>query len=232
MLRWVFPALLSGVVALLAFFPMRWAGGWALPDNIKTLAPDLDMTGTIWRGTVSGLPLFGTANLNIAPLSRSVKFQSGQGRNYVAGQVSPSRATDVDFSMDFATVPFTDGRLQGLRGDFAAQISEMKISGETCESATGTARTDVLQRNGGKIQWTGPELVGPIRCEDGALIADLSGQDAQQTITALIRVIPDGTYRADVNVRTVRVEADVVLPLFGFSRSGQSFVLTEQGKWR
>ena len=232
MLRWIFPALLSGFVALAAFFPMRWAAGFVLPDNVETLAPNLDMKGTIWRGTVSGLPLFGTANLNIAPLSRSVKFQSGQDRNYIAGHVSPSEATDVDFRMNFATVPFTDGRLQGLRGDFAAQISEMKISGDTCHSAIGTARTDVLQRNGGKIQWTGPELTGPIRCEDGALIADLSGKDAQQTITALIRLIPDGTYRADVNVRTVRVEADAVLPLFGFTRSGQSFVLTEQGKWR
>lgn len=232
MLRWVLPALLSGVVALLACFPMRWAVGWVLPDNVKSFAPDLDMKGTVWRGTVSGLPLFGTVNLNVAPFSRSVEFQSGQGGNYVTGRVSPSGATDIDFRMDFATVPFTDGRLQGLRGDFTAQISEIKISEESCESAAGTARTDVLQRNGGTIQWTGPEMTGPIRCKEGALIADLSGQDAQQTITALIRLSPDGTYRADINVRTVRVEADAVLPLFGFSRSGQSFVLTEQGKWR
>jgi len=62
MLRWVFPALLSGVVALVAFFPMRWAAGWALPDDVKTLAPELTFRGTIWQGTVSGLPLFGAAN--------------------------------------------------------------------------------------------------------------------------------------------------------------------------
>ena len=232
MLRWILPALLSGVVALIACFPMRWAAGWALPDDVKTMAPDLDMRGTIWRGTVSGLPLFGTANVNIAPLSRSLNIQSGQGANYFAGLISPSEATDVDVRMDFATVPFTDGRLQGLRGDFTAQISQMSFSGQSCEAATGTARTDVLQRNGGTIDWTGPELAGPIRCEEGALIANLSGQDAQQKITALIRLIPDGTYRADINVQTRRVEADAVLPLFGFSRSGRSFVLTEQGKWR
>ena len=232
MLRWVSPALFSGVVALLACFPMQWVAAWVLPDNLKVIAPDLDMHGIIWGGTVSGLPLFGTANLNIAPLSRRVEFESGQGRNYVAGVVSPSKATDIDFRMNFATVPFTDGRLQGLRGDFTAQISEMKISKETCESATGAARTDVLQRNGGTIQWTGPELAGPIRCEDGALIADLSGKDEQQTIKALIRLIPDGTYRADISVSTFREEADAVLPLFGFSRSGRSFILTEQGKWR
>ena len=134
--------------------------------------------------------------------------------------------------MDIATIPFTDGRLQGLRGDFSARLSELQVSEQSCQSASGTVRTDVLQRNGGQIQWTGPELTGPIRCESGALIADLSGRDAEQTITALVKIMPDGLYRADISVRTLRVEADAVLPLFGFSRSGQNFVLTEQGKWR
>ena len=232
MLRWVFPALLSGVVALVAFFPMRWAAGWVLPDNVKTIAPDLEMRGTIWQGSVSGLPLFGTANLKLRPLAQKLELQSGQDRNYLAGVVSTSEAKDIALYVDIATVPFTDGRLQGLRGDFIAQISDMQILEQSCQSAMGTARTDVLQRNGGKIQWTGPELTGPIRCEDGVLVADLSGRDAQQTITALIKLMPDGLYRADVSVRTIRVEADAILPLFGFSRSGQNFVLTEQGKWR
>jgi len=232
MLRWICPAILSGLVALVAFFPMRWAGGLALPDNIETLALDLKMRGTIWRGSISGLPLFGTANLKLSPRSRRLEILSGKNRNYLAGDISRSDAKDINLHLDIATVPFTDGRMQGLQGDFTAQISDMKFSDMSCQSATGTARTDVLQRNGGKIQWTGPELTGPVRCEDGALIADLSGRDAQQTVTALVKLMPDGLYRADVSVRTVRVEADAVLPLFGFSRAGQNFVLTEQGKWR
>lgn len=232
MLRWVFPAALSGLVALVACFPMRWAAGWILPENVDSLAPALKVHGTIWTGSVSGLPIFGTANLDIAPLARNVTFQSGLARNYVSGRLSAIGAKDVDFRLDLATLPFTDGRLQGLRGDFIADIAEAKFKDQACLSAVGTARTDVLQRNGGTIQWTGPELTGPIRCEEGALIADLSGTDSQQTISAVIRIIPDGTYRANVTVRTARVEADAILPLFGFSRSGQSFVLTEQGNWR
>lgn len=232
MIRWILPAILSGLVAMLACLPMRWAAGWVLPDDIDAFAPDLKMQGTIWQGSVSGLPLFETANLDVSPLSRSVEFETGRGGNYLTGDVSPSRAENIDFHMDFATVPFTDGRLQGLRGNLSAQISEMQIAGQSCQSAAGTARTDVLQRNGGTMQWTGPELTGPIRCEAGALIADLSGRDAQQSVSALLRLAPDGTYRADVKVETIRVEADAVLPLFGFSRSGRSFVLTEQGKWR
>lgn len=232
MLRWILPALLSGVVALLACFPLGWAASFVLPDTVKTLVPDMDMKGTIWQGTVSGLPLFGTANLKVAPLSRQVEFQSGEGGNYISGQASPTELKDIDFRMDLGTVPFTDGRLQGLRGHFSTQIANMQIANETCQSAEGAAKTDVLQRNGGKIQWTGPELSGPIRCENGALVADLSGKDAQQNISALVTLAADGTYRVDIDVRTARAEADAVLPLFGFSRSGQSFKLTEQGKWR
>lgn len=232
MLRWILPALAGGILALAVFFPMRWAAGWILPAEIRTLAPDLKFGGSIWQGTISGLPIFGTANLNIAPLSRQVDFQAGKGRNFTAGRLTPTQVTDLDFRLNLESIPFTDRRLQGLRGELLAEISKAELKDQKCESANGLARTDVLQRNGGTIDWTGPELAGPIRCEAGALIVDLSGQDAQQTITALIRIQPDGSYRANISVRTVRTEADAVLPLFGFSRSGQSFVLTEQGRWR
>ena len=232
MFRWILPALLSGLFAVLAFLPLGWVAGAAVPDNIKTLAPDLAYHGTVWRGTVSGLPIFGTANLEIKPLSRRAVIQSGQSQNYVSADIGPSTAKDMDLRINLATLPFTDGRLQGLRGTLNAQISNMEIENQSCASAAGTAKTDVLQRNGGTIQWTGPELVGPIRCEQGALIADLNGQDAQQKISALIRMSPDNTYRVDITVRTTRAEADAVLPIFGFSRSGQNFILVEQGRWR
>ena len=232
MLKWVLPALLSGAAALIVCMPLRWAASWVLPDNVITLAPDLQITGTVWRGTVSGVPLLGTANVKTSPFARRVEFEAGEGRNFISGLLTPSEVSDLDFRMDFSTIPFTDGRLRGLRGDFTAQISEMKIADNACVSAAGSAKTDVLQRNGGTVQWTGPELSGPIQCEEGSLIVNMSGQDAQQKILAIIKLNPNGTYRAEVDVRTARPEADAVLPLFGFSRSGQSFVLTEQGKWR
>jgi len=232
MLRWIFPALLSGLVALVAFFPMSLAAGWVLPESVKSAGPDLTVRGTIWQGAISGLPIFGTANLDIAPLRRTLEFQAGQARNYASGTLTPTKASNLDLRLDLASVPFTDGRLQGLQGDFTAEISEAQYKDKSCQSAVGTARTDVLKRNGGKIDWTGPELTGPIRCEDGALIVDLSGRDTQQSISALIKLAPNGSYRADITVQTSRIEADAILPLFGFSRSGRSFKLIEQGNWR
>ena len=154
MLRWVLPALLSGVAAFIMCLPLGWAASWVLPDNIKTLAPDLEMTGTVWRGTVSELPLLGTANVQTSPFARRIEFEAGEGRNFISGMLTPSEAKDVDVRMDVSTIPFTDGRLQGLRGDFMAQISEISIAEQACASATGSAKTDVLQRNGGTVQWT------------------------------------------------------------------------------
>jgi len=232
MLRWIFPALLSGLVAVAAFLPLGWAAGLVLPNEVKTLAPNLSYQGTIWRGTVSGLPIFETANVDITPMSRRALIQSGEGQNYLSADIGPSLAKDMDLRVDLATLPLTDGRLQGLRGLLNAQISEMEIENQSCKSAKGTLTTDVLQRNGGNIQWTGPELKGPIRCEEGALIADLQGRDAQQNISALIRMAPDNSYRVDITVRTTRAEADAVLPIFGFRRKGNAFVLVEQGRWR
>jgi len=232
MVRWILPALLSGLISIVAFLPLGWVVGPAVPDNVKTLAPDLKFQGTIWKGSVTGLPIFGAANLDIAPLARRAIIQSGEGQNYLSADIGTSLVKDMDLRINLATLPFTDGRLKGLRGMINAQISDMEIENQSCKSAKGTVTTDVLQRNGGSVQWTGPELTGPIRCEEGALIADLTGQDAQQNIAALIRMSPDNSYRVDITVRTRRAEADAVLPIFGFTRSGQNFVLVEQGRWR
>jgi len=176
--------------------------------------------------------VFGTANLDIHPFSQRVRLQAGKGLNFLSGDAGRRDAKEIDLHLNLADLPVTDGRLQGLRGELTAQISQMTYDSTGCLSATGEASTDVLQRNGGSIEWTGPRLEGPISCENGVFIADLSGRDAQQTVSARVQLASDGTYRADITARTNRPEADAVLPLFGFTRSGRDFKLTEQGKWR
>ena len=232
MFRWILPALLSGLIALFAFLPLSWVAGYFVSDEVKVVAPDLKFNGTVWNGTASGLPVFGTANLKTKLLSRRASVQAGKGGNYLAAEVTPNTATDVDLRVNLNDLPLNDGRLQGLSGELIAKISELNFEGQNCVSATGTLQTDVLQRNGGSIQWVGPGLSGPITCEDGALLAVMTGRDAEQTIDANIRFAPDGLYRADISVRTSRAEADAILPLFGFTRRGSSFLLTEQGRWR
>jgi len=80
MFRLILPALLSGLIAIVCWLPLGLVAGFAVPDNVKTLAPDLDFHGTVWNGTVTGLPIFGSANLDITPLSRRALIQSGEGK--------------------------------------------------------------------------------------------------------------------------------------------------------
>ncbi len=232
MKRWILPAVVAGLAAGVAALPLDWIAPFAVPSDMQANAPDLEFHGTIWDGRVTGIPVFEASNFKVSPFARRVDVQAGDGQNFFTGRVTPSSVHDVQFWADLSTFPFTDGRLQGLKGDVSFTLSEVSYDKSGCASAIGDMRTDVLQRNGGAIQWTGPELTGPIRCEGGSIIADLSGRDTEQVISALIRLVPNGSYRADITVRTERGEADVVLPLFGFSRAGGDFKLTEQGRWR
>ncbi len=102
---------------------------------------------------------------------------------------------------------------------------------KSCEAATGTIRTDVLKRNKARFQWQGPELSGPINCENGEIVATLSGQDSRTEIEAVARINLSGSYRLETSVSSRDPEAAALLPLYGFQRSGGRFTLTEQGQW-
>lgn len=223
--------LLAAVSALAAFtlsLPLSWAASLFVPKEL----PKLTYQGTIWNGTVSDIPVFGTANFKLHPLSLSADVETGEGKNYLAATASRTEARDVRVVIDLSTLPLTDQRLQNVFGTVTATLSKLGYTPEGCTSAEGNIHTDVLQRNGGTINWVGPELSGPVSCENGALLATVSGQDAEQSVEAMMRFSPDGTYRADITARTSRQEAGALLPLFGFTRVGQDFKLTEQGKWR
>jgi hypothetical protein len=217
-------ALCAGV----AHLPLGWVAPSFMPDGIGAL----DYRGTVWNGSISGLPIFDAATVKVHPLRRSVDLKAGDGASYASGLLRRTSAENLRLRLPLSALPLTDGRLQGLKGRVDVDIATADYTPTGCTAATGTVRTDILQRNGGTIDWTGPELSGPIRCEDGALLAELTGRDAAQQIDILLRLQPDGVYRAEVSARTTRVEADAVLPMFGFTRDGSVFRLTEQGRWR
>lgn len=218
----------AALVAAIAYVPLGWVAPAAVPDGVTGLR----YSGSVWNGSITNIPVFDRATARVHPLSRTMDIRAGQGTAFARGNVSRTRAQDVRLILPLERLPLTDGRLQGLSGLIEVEIDEAAYSDAGCTSATGSARTDVLQRNGGVIDWTGPELAGPIRCEAGALVAELTGRDAAQSIAVTLSLRPDGVYRADVTAETSRAEADVVLPIFGFTRDGGVFRLTEQGNWR
>lgn len=217
-------AVLVGLASLIRHFPLSWAGA-ALPAEIGTLS------GTIWDGQVEGVPLLGTVAVKggVGNLS----FLTAPGDVTLSGKVSPTGIENLILSMPVARLPMSDARLSGLSGRISLQIAEAVIKDGACVSAVGTASTDILAANRARFDWIGPELSGPVDCEDGRLRVRLSGEAGTETVLATIITGLDGLYQSDVTVSTADPAAGNILTLFGFNpASNGDYRLSEQGRWR
>ena len=225
MRRWiVLAAVLAALVSLVRHFPLAWAAA-GLPDEVGTFS------GTVWDGQAVGVPLLGSVAVKGG--LGGVTLQTAPGDVTLRGTVSPRSVDDLVLSMPVSRLPTTDGRLSGLAGRFSLRIDAADISGQSCQSATGTASTNVLAANGARFSWTGPELSGPVDCTDGRLRVILSGEDANGSVEALTTTGLDGTYATDVTVRAPDPAAGNALVLFGFTPAGAGeYRLSEQGRWR
>lgn len=216
---------IGALSALVVGFPLRWVAPSFVADGA-----DFNYSGTIWAGRVSNVPIFAAFKYKLAGLSVDVQGQNGA--NVMVGNLGRTRAKDMDVQIDLSTLPMTDPRLQGLVGQLSATLDDVRWTDAGCTAAAGRVATDILQRNGGAINWTGPNLAGPISCEDGHIIARLRGKDTEQSVAADVTLMLNGDYRAEITVSTDRVEAPAVLPMFGFTGTNRDFRLTEQGRWR
>lgn len=213
--------------------PLAWIAPHIMPDG---LGSNIQYSGTVWNGKVSGLDFIGDAQFKLNPKlivkgGQPLSFQTSSGAMQISGKASRNQIAGFNFTGQLAKLPTRDGRLKELAGEVNIQIADLKFN-KNCESATGQANTDFLSLNKGRWQWQGPVISGPLSCEDGDLIAKLSGTENGQTIKADLRIVPNGDYRANISVRTPQAEAGVVLPLYGFEKKNGEFQLTEQGKWR
>ena len=229
----VLAALLGALIAFMPRIPLSWVGPHILPANA---GQNIDYSGTIWDGQMTGLDIVGTANFTLSPKDifsgEPLSFKTQSPIMQMSGQASKSKLRDFRFfSGQFSSLPTRDGRLKDLKGQVTATISELNYDG-SCVSAAGQMATDFLTRNEWRWQWRGPKLAGPISCEEGDVVVRLSGSENRQTVRADLRLAKDGGYRADITVQTNQPEAGVVLPLYGFEQVGREYKLTEQGQWR
>jgi len=152
------------------------------------------------------------------------------------GRAGRSGLKDVSISGQVWTFSNVDPRLSGVRGSFSVSLNRLAVDpgnpAAGCTSASGHARTDVLQSNEAWWSWAGPDLQGPIRCEDGALLLALAGDQSGQTVDMTIRAFPYGRYNVGVSVKTGDAAAQNVMALFGFARSGERYTLNETGRWQ
>ena len=226
-------SLSAAVLGIVSQLPLAWIAPLIIPD---ALGANVSYSGTVWDGHIKDIDFIGRANFKLNPkalLSNELplSFQTSSSSMTFSGKASRNRLKDLRFLGQLAGLPTTDGRLKELVGEVNVQVSELNYS-DKCVSAKGQASTDFLQRNRARWQWQGPFLKGPLSCDQGDLIANLSGSENGQTIQANLRIAMGGAYRADFVVQTPQPAAGIVLPLYGFDKRGREFHLTEQGKWR
>ena len=229
----VFGGMAAMLTALVVYFPLAWVGGRALPEDVQ---PRPVFSGTIWNGTVSGIPQVGPVTLktSFAELlkgGRGVSFKSEAPYLNFEGTAGLRGRASVNVDGNIRGMASMDRRFAGLEGVYKLAVPEITL-GEKCQSAAGTFSTDILQRNQRVWEWQGPALSGPVTCENGDVVLTVSGKDPIQDIRAVIRIDPLGAYKIEVDVTTGDTRADLVLPLFGFQKSGRDYRLLEAGRWQ
>lgn len=224
-------ALISGAAAAVSHFPASWAAKAMLPN-----AP-AKFSGSLWNGHVRGLGALPPIGFSISPLAlligkSGINFNGSGGGIAIKGAGSRAQVTDLLVSGNAAFLSQIDARLSGLSGQFSVNAANIRTNGTCSETARGQVSTNILSQNGAALGWTGPELSGPIVCEDGELTATLSGTSPGQTIEAKVKVLTNGSYQLRFVVNSSDPRAGLVLPLYGFETRGERYTLTEAGSWQ
>jgi len=232
--RYIVLGCLGAMAGLVSQLPLAWLAPHFMPAG---LGQNISYSGTVWDGQVRGLDYVGNANFYMRPKKLMsgglpLSFGSQSSAMSISGHASQNELKDIYFSGTLAKLPTRDGRLKELAGQVNIRVKELQIEDGGCAFSEGQISTDFLTLNRSRWQWQGPTLAGPISCEGGDLLVNISGRENRQIIRADLRLSKNGRYVADISVQTDQVEAGVVLPLYGFEKRGQEYKLTEQGQWR
>jgi general secretion pathway protein N len=229
------PAALFGaifVAALIAFLPMRLMLGWIGLGDLGLSARQV--SGSLWFGELTEAHAAGFALGDLAARVSPVQLLVGRARVDVAGKgttplqgaVSLSRHSlgvdDVSASVAgggaFAPLPVTSLDLD----DVSARFRD-----DACDHAEGRVRATLAGTVGGvRLPQT---MAGTARCDGNALLLPLASTAGTESID--VRLHSDGSYVADMTMRTVDPALGAKLQLAGFQPSANGYLLSIQGRF-
>lgn len=222
------------LAVLIDQFPANLAKNMLAPKSPVTLG------GTIWDGYVPSLnalpPIsFKTSLVGLFTDAPLAEF-SGNGNGLsILATAERDMIKRLELTGDARFIGQIDGRMANLLGRFDVTAANVRFDGTCGEPSSaqvsGNVSTDILTKNTALWQWSGPPLSGPISCDNGVLTASLLGNIPGQSVEAVLKVLPDGTYqiRAVINTRTP--QAGLILPLYGFEAKGERYTMNESGRW-
>ncbi|MBY8827541.1 type II secretion system protein N [Hephaestia mangrovi] len=228
------PAALFGaifVAALIVFLPMRLVLGWIGLGDLGLTARQV--TGSMWFGSLTEARaagfVLGDMDAHVSPIQllvgRAKIDVAGKGRAPLQGAASVSRhgfgVDDVSASLAggaaFAPLPVTSLDLD----DVSARFKD-----GACDHAEGRVRATLGGALGGVPL---PQaMAGTARCDGNALLLPLVSTAGTESLD--VRFHADGSYAADLTMRTGDPALGTKLQLAGFQPSANGFLLSVQGR--
>lgn len=220
------------VVALIVFLPMRLVLGWIGLGDLGLTARQV--SGSVWFGELTEAQAAGFALGDLAAHVSPIQVLIGRARVGVAGEgdqplqgaVTLSRHSlgidDVSTSMAggaaFAPLPITSLDLD----DVSARFKD-----GACDHADGRVRATLAGAIGGVP--LRQAIAGTARCDGNALFLPLASTAGTESLD--VRLHPDGSYAADMTMRTADPALGTKLQLAGFQPSANGYLLSVQGRF-
>lgn len=244
-MRWILFVvllLLVGTVAGLALLPMSVAADYAAKHvpGFKFAAA----AGSVWDGKLSGVSYNGESLGDVG-----LKFEVGQiFTGHAGGRLSLARKdftgeSTISFALLGDEVKFTDVKLLGQAsavpvlppairaagGKFTLTVKQIVLDKNVCRSATGELWTDALAMTNFGHGWKGPELKGPVSCQDGKVTVQAAGKaETGEDVTAGMEVGADLSFDLQSRVLNATPPAVETLTGLGFQQENGAYVLRRQ----
>lgn len=198
-------------------------------------------SGTVWNGALAGLHWrgrdLGDARIAVRPLSLLIGRLGADfeldgkgvvsGSGFVAATLGGFAVRDLSLSADVAQLPI----VLPLSGKVAVDLAAADGGPNGCRRIEGAVRTNALVNRPAGLAWRGPELEGPVTCENGAIVIPLKGGTASESVAVAMTLGHDGTFGIRVEARTPDAALISVLSAVGFVEADGVMTLTQHGRW-
>lgn len=225
--RFLLVALASFAVAAAAVAPAS-VGAWALTRS-SPLFSVTGAEGTLWRGRLTGVSyngvLVGDVDYRLAAMPLfigriAIDAQSSNGALLGRARLSMGAGgadlRDVSAEFNLGAIrryTFFGARYQGIARLKAGRLALSKDRCVAQAAMFSTTAFDALAKS-----WSSEAfpLDGAIACQDGALVADLSGESVEGKAAIGMTIRPDFTYAVRIAAQPRRDDISRALQAFGF----------------
>lgn len=196
--------------------------------------------GSVMDGRLQGMNFqgknYGDAGLKLDPgallggrVQYAIDWASEQGRgigNISFGSGREIEIRDFDIDLDLLRLEQAARWIQQSGGRVQLTGGKVRFKDNQCTEATGTASSDVLDRNREILGSGWTDMQGDLHCDEGDLIIPLQSENGSGTrFLAQLRVAPGkpGRFEARVSGMIPR-QLQFALPIAGFKPDGNDFV--------